>query len=184
MSDSERESLTGEDALRGEENGPDDGSDDIEVYPEELAATAGDYTVDEFVDDELSQGQTNVPSEAIEDGLSYSPPSDPAVMPSEEPDSAEVGTGFAPSMEESGPDVDELPPHVDNNDLELEEDVYVALRNNSETAHLDNIDVRVADAVVYLRGSVPEQDDLGQGYAIVSELEGVREVVSRVEITE
>jgi hypothetical protein len=173
-----------EEAPREEENEADIVTDEVEVYPEELSATAADYSLDEFVDDEMNQGLTNVPGEATENGASYSPPRDPAVMPSEEPDGAEVATGFAPSMEEGGPDVDELPPHVDNNDLELEEDVYVALRNNSETAHLHDLRVRVAAAVVYVYGSVPYQDDVGQVYAIVSELEGVRDVVSRVDVAE
>jgi hypothetical protein len=181
MSDPNGEALREEDL---EEAEPDSMADDVEIYPEELAATATDYSIEDFVDDEALQEQTTQPGEAIEEGISYSPPSDPAVVGSEEPDSAEVATGFAPSMEESDPDVDELPAHVDNNDLELEEDVYVALRNNSETANLNDIEVRVTDGVVHLRGSVPDQDDLGYVYAIVSELEGVRDVRSRIEVAE
>lgn len=183
MADSDTEGPA-EEARREEEDDDDVIVDDVEVYPEELAATAGDYSIDEFVDSEMRQGQTNNPNEAIEDGVSYSPPSDPAVMGSDEPESVEVATGFAPSMEEADPDVNELPAHVDNNDLEIKQDVQEALRNNSETANLDDIRVRVVDGVVYLHGNVLDGDDVGEVYAIVSELEGVRQVVSRISVGE
>lgn len=69
-----------------------------------------------------------------------------------------------------------LPPRVANNDLNLQENVYAALRDNSETAHLTNVTVQVDQGVVSISGTVVSQEDISCVYAIVSELEGVVEV--------
>jgi osmotically-inducible protein OsmY len=85
-------------------------------------------------------------------------------------------------MEEADPDVRDLPLQVDDNDLDIREDVCTALRYNSETAHLTDIDVQVVDGIVTVRGTVTDSDDIALVYAIVKELEGVKEVRSELEV--
>lgn len=144
-------------------------ADDVEIE-EELA-------VDELIDTQHGEGHTYDPQQAAEQGLTYTPPSDPPVVPSEDDlQGAEIAAGFAPSMEGSAPDAEVLPPRVDNNDLDVRADIYQALRNNSETAHLTNIKIQVDQGVVSLLGTVFSQDDIPLVYAIVSELDGVVEV--------
>ena len=121
-----------------------------------------------------SEGHTYNPRLASEQGLTYTPPTDPPILPSEDdPQGAEIAAGFAPSMETSDPDVERLPDRVDDNDLDLRDDVYTALRLNGETFHLTQIKVQVDQGVVNLLGTVPTEDDISRVYDIVRGLHGV-----------
>ncbi len=149
--------------------------DDVDIE-EELA-------VDELVDNQHGEGHTYNPQQAEEQGLTYTPPSDPPVVPSEDDlQGAEIAAGFAPRMEDTDPDAEILPRRVDSNDLNLQENVYVTLRNNSETGHLTNIKIQVDQGVVSLLGTVFSRDDIPRVYAIVSELDGVVEVRNQLTV--
>jgi hypothetical protein len=149
--------------------------EDVDVE-EELAQ-------DEIFDTGKGEGHTYNPQQAAEQGLTYTPPSDPPTVPSEDLQGAEIGAGFAPSMEDSDPDRQRLPDRIDDQDLDLQEDVYQALRYNSETAHLSDTRVLVNEGVVSLFGTVPSEDDLGRIYSVISELEGVVRVVNHLQVT-
>jgi hypothetical protein len=122
-------------------------------------------------------------SETHNQGLVYTPPTDPPVVPGGA-ENAEIGAGFAPSMEDTDPDELDLPDTVDNNDWDLVEDIKEALRLNSETHHLDDIHIEVEDGVVTVRGTVDTMDDLGRAEEIISDLPGVRDVISEVELAD
>ena len=128
---------------------------------------------EEHFDTQHSDGHTLNPHLAQEQGLTYTPPTDPPVQASDDPQGAEIAAGFAPSMEDTNPDAEILPATVDNNDLDLLDDIYVALRYNSETAHLNNIKVQVKDGVVNLLGTVSSEEDIVQVYEVVNRLAGV-----------
>jgi hypothetical protein len=149
--------------------------EDVDVE-EELAQ-------EEIFDTQKGEGHTYNPQQAADQGLTYTPPSDPATVPSDDLQGAEVGAGFAPSMEDSDPDRQRLPDRIDDQDLDLQEDVYQALRYNSETAHLSDTRVLVNEGVVSLFGTVPSEDDLGRIYSVVSELNGVVRVVNHLQVT-
>ncbi|OGR24749.1 MAG: hypothetical protein A2139_12530 [Desulfobacca sp. RBG_16_60_12] len=121
-------------------------------------------------------GHTFNPEEATEQGLVYTPPTDPPVLPGDDPQGADMATGYAPGMEDTDPDVEDLPPNVDDNDLDLLEDIEIALRNNSETQHLTHIKVQVNDGVVTLLGSVPGDEDVDLVYAVLNDLDGIVEI--------
>lgn len=130
-----------------------------------------------------SDGHTLNPHLATDQGLVYTPPSDPPVLPSlTDPQGAEVAAGFAQAMEETDPNVEPLPPRVDNQDLDLRDDVYLVLRNNSETGHLTKIQVQVREGIVNLIGTVESEDDLGRVQEIVAELPGVRDVRNNLQV--
>ena len=130
-----------------------------------------------------SDGHTHNPRLAWQQGLTYTPPTDPPILPSEEdPQGVEVAAGFAPSMEDSNPDVERLPDTVDNNDLDLLEDIYLVLRNNSETGHLTNIKIQVDRGVVNLLGTVTSEDDIPIVFDLVSDLDGVVEVQNNLQV--
>jgi hypothetical protein len=132
---------------------------------------------EEVYDTQHSEGSTHNPFVADQQGLSYSPPTDPPVLPNEEdPQGAEVAAGFAPSMEDTNPDTEDLPPRTEDMDLDLQDDIYIALGDNSETQNLTNIKVQVRGGVVSLLGTVPSQQDMALVYEIVQGLDGVREI--------
>ncbi|MEZ4869181.1 MAG: BON domain-containing protein [Caldilineaceae bacterium] len=160
----------------------------IEVSLEELDEATEAYNreeaANELFDTQHMDGSTTDPHQAQDQGLVYTPPDDPPVVPSDDLQGAEVGVGFASSMEESNPDVEVLPPRVDNNDLDLEEDIATTLRLNSETAHLDNIKVRVRAGIAYLHGAVFSNDDIGIVQQLVEDLDGIVDVVNNLHTTE
>ncbi len=136
---------------------------------------------DTYFDTQYGEGHTYNPFHAQDQGLTYTPPTDPPTLPSEDPQSAEIGAGFAPSMESSDPDAERLPDRVDDSDLDLLDNVYLVLRNNSETAHLSQVKVQVDKGIVNLLGTVPTQDDIARVHSIVRELEGVVEIQNNLQ---
>lgn len=153
-----------------------------EALDEAVNGADADLAAEEVYDTQHTDGHTYNPYTAQEQGLVYTPPSDPPVLPSDGPQGAEVAAGFAPSMAESDPDVEVLPSHVDNNDADLAEDVLTALRVNSETSTLDDIHVAVRAGVVRLSGTVSTESDLALAEQIVAYLDGVRTVVNHLEV--
>lgn len=144
-----------------------------------------DESIKEIVGSQGRTGRTYQPQKAVEEGLSYTPPRDPATVPSlVDPEGTEVAAGFAPSMEDTDPDVRILPERIDRGDLEIQEDVGLALRYNSETAHLTDVSPLVQEGVVRLWGTVPSEDDIARVYAIASDLKGVVRVISHLEVAE
>lgn len=151
--------------------------------PDESERIDRDLATEQQYDTQHGSGHTHNPAEAAEQGLTYTPPSDPPVHPSDDPEGAEVAAGFSPNMEESSPDVRDLPDDVDNNDLELENDIVEMLQNNSETVDLaDTVSVEVRDGVVILRGTITAENDEGRLYDIIIELPGVEDVQSELEV--
>jgi osmotically-inducible protein OsmY len=87
-------------------------------------------------------------------------------------------------MEATDPDERILPDRIDDADLEIQEDIGLALRYNSETAHLTDVSALVNQGVVSLHGMVPTEDDIARVYDIVSDLEGVERVISHLEVAD
>lgn len=159
-----------------------------EVSLEELHERTNKYQrefdAEDIIDTQHSDGSTTNPVEAEEQGLVYNPPSDPPVVPSDDLQGAEVGIGFASSMEASNPDVERLPDRVDNNDLDLEDDISTALRLNSETTNLEHIRVRVQNGVALLQGTTRSESDISLVDEIVRDLEGVVDVDNQLRVSE
>jgi hypothetical protein len=144
-----------------------------------------DSDVQKVLGNQRGTGRTYRPQKAVEEGLSYTPPRDPATIPSEDDlEGSEIAAGFASSMENTDPDERVLPDRIDRADLEIQEDIGLALRYNSETAHLDDVSALVNGGVVSLYGTVSSRDDIALVYAIVSDLEGVVRVISHLEVAD
>ena len=156
-----------------------DFADDIE---EETEGEGEQPIVERLYDLEPEDDITSDPLKATEEGYPYTPPSDPPIVPSDDLEGAEVAVGFASSAEESHPDEEILPLRVETGDLELENHVYVSLRNNSETRHLTDIEVKVRSGVVFLEGTVDTDDDIAVVDDMVSDLEGVSRVQNRLRV--
>ncbi len=136
-------------------------------------------------DTQHSDGHTYDVSVANDQGLTYTPPTDPPVMPSmDDREGIDIAAGFGLSMEDSDPDVEILPESVDDNDLDLEEDVYEAIRFNSETQNLTNVRVRAGNGVVALFGTVPDDQDMERLVDLIEDMEAVERVVNRLVVEE
>jgi hypothetical protein len=129
-----------------------------------------------------SDGHTYDVNQAWDQGLTYTPPTDPPILAGDDPQGAEIAAGFAPSMENSNPDVEDLPERVDNNDWDLLEDVKLALQINSETGNLTNVRVAVINGVVNLSGTVQNDQDIWLVEEIVADLPGVEDVNNNLEV--
>lgn len=155
-----------------------------EMYEEEINDPDRDLSIEELIDTQHTSGSTYDPNEAEEQGLVYTPPHDPPVIPSDRLDGVEMGIGFAQSMEEINPDVEDLPARVDNNDLNLEDNIVTALRYNSETTNLSgDIQVRVRNGIVRLYGTVSDLQDSDLVEDIVRDIDGVVDVVNKLDVT-
>lgn len=143
-----------------------------------------DILVERLVDLEPDDDLTSDELEATEEGISYQAPSDPPVVPSDDLEGVDIAAGFAPSMEEAHPDSEILPETVEMGDLELQQHVCTVLRDNSETAHLTDIEVLVSRGIVVLRGPVADEQDIAIVDDMVSDLDGVRAVRNELRVVE
>lgn len=154
-----------------------------EMYDEEIYNPDRDLSIEELIDTQHTSGSTFDPNEAEEQGLVYTPPHDPPVVPSDRPEGVEMGIGFAQSMEEIDPNAEELPNNVAKNDLDLEDDIMTALRYNSETTNLSgDIHVRVRKGIVRLYGTVSDLQDADLVEDIVRDLDGVVDVINNLDV--
>jgi hypothetical protein len=154
----------------------------LEGQDEDLEAEL-DTDYDNVYKTKHSDGHTNNIHVAWDQGLTYTPPDDPATIPSDKSTwGLELAAGFSSSVEEAGIETEDLPENVDNNDLDLLDDINIALHNNSETGHLTNIKVQVEDGVVNLWGTVPTEDDIAIISEVIGDLEGVVEIIDNLEV--
>jgi hypothetical protein len=155
-----------------------------EALEEALDEMADEAVIENPIDTQHTDGSTDDPYVAQEQGLVYDPPSDPPVLPSDDRQGVRIATGFASSMEESNPDVEDLPAEVDNQDSDLAEDIIESLRNNSETSHLRHIRVLVRNGIVGLTGTVFSDDDIGIVEEQIRDLDGVVDVINELEVAD
>lgn len=137
----------------------------------------------DIIDTAHSDGSTDNVQVAIDQGLVYTPPEDPPVVPSDDLQGAEVAAGFASSIEDE-PEIANLPDYVDDNDEDAELDIRRELGYNSETSHLDDVRVYVRDGVAYLRGTVLDADDITIVETFVRDLDIVDEVRNELEVAD
>lgn len=154
-----------------------------EMYEDEINDPDRDLAIEELIDTQHTSGSTYDPDEAQQQGLVYTPPHDPPIIPSDRPEGIEIGIGFAQSMEETNPDEEVLPTHVDNNDLDLEDNIVTALRYNSETTNLSSgIHVRVRNGIVRLYGTVSDLQDSDIVEDLVRDIDGVVDVINNLDV--
>lgn len=159
----------------------------VEISFEELMELQdeieGDDSLGDMIDTADTDGSTQNVQIAMEQGLVYTPPTDPPVIPSDDPQGVEIAAGFASSIEDEV-EVENLPDSVNNNDSDAEDDIRSALRYNSETSHLDHIVVHVLDGIAYLRGTVLDEADSSLVEDFVTDLNVVDEVYNEIRIVD
>jgi hypothetical protein len=130
---------------------------------------------------ELRDGETDDAGVAAEEGLTWVPPSDPPIVPGDDGGPA-IAAGFGSTAHEEPFDQD----HHASNDLvddERTERVLEALRSHGSTAHLvDRLEVETVGSRVIVGGVVDDLVDEDEILAVASDVEGVTQVDSRIEV--
>jgi len=158
----------------------------VEVSFEELLELQeedeGDNSLGDLIDTADTDGSTANVFIAMDQGLVYTPPTDPPVVPSDGSQGIEIAAGFASSIEDDFEDEELLGSRSDD-DSEIEEELRRALRHNSETMHLTDLRVYVRDGVAYLRGTVDDDQDLSLVEDFISDLDVVVEIQNDLEVS-
>jgi hypothetical protein len=132
--------------------------------------------LDMLLETDLREGETDDVMEAVEEGLTYIPPIDPPVSPiTDDPEGAEVATGFGLTAEDDL-DADDLQT-LGSTDDDLTARVRRALRDDSLTLHLARR-VRIAadNGIVIVRGEVDDLTDSDNILAVLEDVPGVDEI--------
>ncbi len=130
---------------------------------------------------ELRDGETDDPSEAAEEGLTWVPPADPPIRPGElgQP---EVAAGFGTTADDEPFDADHHSTLLPSDD-ERTERVLEALRAHASTAGLvDRLEIETVGSRVIVAGMVDDLADEDEIVAVASEVDGVSSVVNRIEV--
>ncbi len=120
---------------------------------------------------------------AVEEGIPYSPPTDPVVRPTDDDQALAVVTGFGETSTDEFPDLSattalgDAPP----GDEDIREQVIAALQSDAATIDLV-IDVSVRDGVVRLRGRVQTLDDVEFAEEVAGRVPTVREVIEELHV--
>jgi hypothetical protein len=164
------------------------GVTDTEIYLGELeAGMAGDRTPDAgeieslegLADQDLRAGETDIPYVASDEGLTYVPPSDPPVVPSDDPQGVDVAAGFGTQPEDDFGEGSELL----SEGSDLTERIREAFRADASTSTLaDQVVIGTRGSTVVLRGVVDTIDDGDSLAAVAARVAGVDEVRDETEV--
>ncbi len=131
---------------------------------------------DTLIEGELREGETDDVMEAVQEGLTYILPIDPPVSPyTDDPEGAEVATGFGLTSDEEL-DADDLET-LGSTDDDLTARVRRALRDDSVTQHLGRrLRIAADNGIVIVRGEVDDLTDSDNIMAVLEEVPGVDEI--------
>ena len=139
-------------------------------------------SLDAITDTELRDGETDDPIVAIEEGLTYVPPSDPPVIASDDPEGIAVAAGLSSGSADEPFDLD----HRSSDQIdesELNALVRDAIRADAATAeYADRVRIAVIGGTVVIRGTVEDIDDADAIAAVAEQVAGVREVRDETEV--
>jgi hypothetical protein len=158
---------------------------DVPIYEGELAAEGAGYDaerLEELTDLELRDGETDDPNVAAEEGLTYVPPTDPPVIPTDDRQGLEVAAGFGSTSLDEPFDADHHDELLYAED-EITARVRDALRADASTSTFaDQIGIDTEGGQVVLYGTVESIDDTDNAAAVAEQVEGVDEVIDRLEV--
>ena len=134
-----------------------------------------DVEYDLLTTDNLREGETNDVMEAIEGGLTYVPPIDPAVQSGDDfVDDLDVVNGFALSADQEGNEVV----------ASLAQQVHIHLLRDSATSRLAR-QIRVRElrpGTIELSGSISDYTDEEMILGVVDSVEGVQEIKNKLKV--
>jgi hypothetical protein len=158
------------------------------VYEGELAAGVDDdlpgdaENLELLTELELREGETDDPMEAVEEGMTYIPPTDPPTVPGGGYTDAEVASGLGLTSRADPYDADHHSSFLPGDD-EISARVREALHADAATTHFaDRIAVETRGGVVVLRGLVDDLDDGDNALAVAEYVAGVVEVQDELRV--
>lgn len=132
---------------------------------------------------ELRGDETDDPNVAAEEGMTWVPPVDPPVVPSDDPQGISVAAGFGVSALEEPYDDDHRSEPL-SAEGDLNDRIREAIRADAATSRFaDVIVIGVRDGTVVLRGMVDDIDDTDNVAAVVERVSGVDEVIDEIEVS-
>jgi hypothetical protein len=164
---------------------------DTDIYEGELEAGVHDDLPTESEEQnlegltarELRAGETSNPDVAAEEGLTYVPPIDPPVVPSEESrEGAEVAAGFGVSALDEEYDEDHnssILPGEDEMTARIRE---ALLADSSTTEYAEHLAIATRGGRVIVRGVVDDVDDSDNVLAVIERVKGVVEVIDELQV--
>jgi len=138
-------------------------------------------TMGDIFDTADTDGSTDNVQLAMDQGLVYTPPTDPPVIPSDGSQGIEMAAGFASSIEDDF-ETRDLPESLDDEDSDVENELRRALRHNSQTTHMDDVRIYVRDGIAYLRGTVDDDEDSDIVEEFIRDLDVVEDVQNELEV--
>lgn len=139
-------------------------------------------TLDMLTELELRDGETSDVTEAVEEGMTYVPPIDPPVVPSDTYDGAEVASGFGESALAEPYDEDHASDFMYSDD-EMVGLVRDAIRADSATSQFaKRLHISARDKVVTLRGEVDDLTDSDNLLDVAGRVEGVEDVIDELRV--
>jgi hypothetical protein len=150
---------------------------------DDLPGESVEENIETLADRELRAGETANPDVAAEEGLTYVPPIDPPVVPSEtSPEGAEIAAGFGVSALDESYDEDHTSSVVPGED-EMSARIRDALLADSATTQFaEHLAIASRGGVVHVRGVVEDIDDTDNVVAVIERVDGVVEVVDELQV--
>lgn len=131
---------------------------------------------------ELRDGETADAGVAAEEGMTYVPPTDPPVVPSDSPEGAEVAAGFGATALDDPYDQDHRAQTTSDEDS-MAALVRDALRADAATSrYADSVAIGTRGGTVALRGTVDDIDDTDSLTEVAGRVSGVTEVIDELEV--
>ena len=164
---------------------------DTEIYEGELEAGVNDDLPTESTEEniesltalELRAGETDDAAVAAEEGMTYTPPTDPPVVPDlDDPQGARVAAGFGGTALDEPYDSDHSAELLDA-ESDASARVREALRADARTSqYADRLVIGTRGTTVALRGVVDDLEDSDNVIEVVNHVSGVTEVVDELEV--
>jgi hypothetical protein len=137
--------------------------------------------IESLLELELREGETDNPDEAAEEGLTWVPPTDPPVVPGDMGQPV-VAAGFGTTADDEPFDADHHGSPISSED-ERTERVREALVAHAATSGLvDRLRFDTIGSGIIIEGTVDDLEDEESVLEVVSGIDGVTEVVNRIEV--
>jgi hypothetical protein len=158
--------------LREGELDTDDEVTDTELDEGETDSDA-EGALESLTELDLRSGETGDAEVAAEEGMTWVPPVDPPVIPSDDPGGIEIAAGFGVTGDDGQGDDEE----------DMSERVREALRADAATSrYADELAIGAINGVVALRGVVDDIEDSDNVLEVASGVSGVSEVIDELDV--
>ena len=157
----------------------------LEELEEELQAQAREAELDEDgpVDTQHGDGAAYYPLKAQQQGLVYTPPDEPPILPSDDPQQIEIAAGFGKEVTFDDPRAEDTPERLAGGDWDLQARITAVLHKSSLTNQMTGVRVKVQNGIVYLGGEVETLDDVDVVCSVVESIDGVEDIEEELLVT-